>query len=169
MTIEIPLKDLLPNPFRKIETYRINEEKVEELIASFKSTHFWPNIVGRKTAKGKVEIAYGHHRREAGKRLYGNSHKVEVIIQDLDDAAMIKMMAAENGDFWKTDFIVEMENVETVVEQYAAGIIQLPAPWQKSKVSDLRYAPSFLTASDNAHAREVIPLMREQLGNFWDY
>src|SRR4029077_1459467 len=141
MTISIPIRDLLPNPFRNMKTYRINEEKVEELIASFKSTGFWPNIVGRKK-NGQVEIAYGHHRREAAKRLYGSTYKVEVIIQDLDDAKMIQMMASENGYFWKTDFIVEMENVQAVIKSYADGLIQLSAPKGSGKHQVL-YASSF--------------------------
>jgi ParB-like chromosome segregation protein Spo0J len=63
--MQIAVKDLLPNPFRHLERYPINQEKVEMLARSIKDTSFWDNIVARKATNGSVgkfEIAYGHHR-----------------------------------------------------------------------------------------------------------
>ena len=154
-----------------MKTYRINEEKVEELIASFKSTHFWPNIVGRKTANGKVEIAYGHHRKKAGEKHYGKDHKIEVIIEDLDDATMIKMMAAENGDFWKTDFITEMENVATVVEntlmERSNCLLQIER-WKRSR-TQYASAPSFLVVKGSERARAQVLLCHNNRKISWTF
>jgi len=33
----VPVRDIVPNPYRKIESYGINEEKIEALIQSYDS------------------------------------------------------------------------------------------------------------------------------------
>ena len=63
------LKDVRPNPFRRSEKYPILKEKVEELVESIQTTGFWENIVGREV-DGKLQVAYGHHRLEALKKVY---------------------------------------------------------------------------------------------------
>jgi ParB-like chromosome segregation protein Spo0J len=82
---KVAIKDLLPNPFRNMEHYRIPEVKVEALIRSFNTTGFWPNVIVRKTSDGKFEKAFGHARTAAGERLYGKNHKIDVVVMDLTD------------------------------------------------------------------------------------
>ncbi len=45
--MKIQIKDLKPNPFRDIENYPINEEKVKSLTNSINQTGFWDNILAR--------------------------------------------------------------------------------------------------------------------------
>lgn len=123
---KVAIKDLLPNPFRNMDHYRIPEAKIEALIRSFKTTGFWPNVIGRP-AGNKVEKAFGHARTEAGRRLYGEGHKIDVVVMELSDEQMLKMMADENGELWGTDFLVDMETVEAVIDACIAGIIKLEA------------------------------------------
>jgi hypothetical protein len=145
MNTEFAIKDLLPNPFRRMEHYPIRREKVEALKASLEKTGFWDNVVGRLNGK-KVEIAYGHHRWTALKEFYENnlSHKVGIIIRDLSDEDMLHIMADENMDEWGTSAIVEIETVQAVVEAFAAGQIELEKPERNSPRGELRYAPSFV-------------------------
>ena len=95
--MKVALKHILPNPWRYINKgYPIDKAKVEKLRSSIKRTGFWDNLVGRKGTNGNIEIAYGHHRIEACKQEFTPDHEIDVIIRDLDDATMLKIMAAEN-------------------------------------------------------------------------
>lgn len=130
---KVKVKDLLPNPFRNMDHYRIPEEKIEALIRSFKTSGVWPTVVARK-AGNKIEKAFGHARTEAAKRLYGPNHEIEVVIMDLDDETMLRMMADENGELWGTDFLVDMETVEAVINAHVAGKIKLESDGRKLAV-----------------------------------
>lgn len=93
--MKVKIKDLKPNPYRDMEHYPINTEKVESLINSFGQTGFWDNILARKV-NGEIQIAYGHHRLEALKKKYSPDYEVDIPIKDLPDSIMLKVMANEN-------------------------------------------------------------------------
>ena len=141
--MKVAIKDIKPNPFRHLERYPIDKNKVTELKRSIKETGWWGNIVGRKCKGGGVEIAYGHHRLAALKKIHGehSEKEVSIIIETLDDTKMLKMMANENMEQWGRDFSVQMETVRAVVEAYGDGKIELPAP--APKATHVRIAPHF--------------------------
>ena len=91
------VKNIECNPFRDMGHYPINKEKVAALRRSIQTTGFWDNIVARQV-DDKAEIAYGHHRLEALREEFPPDHEVDLIIQDLDDEAMLRIMAWENMD-----------------------------------------------------------------------
>ena len=68
MTVKV--KDVSPNPYRNIEHYPLNKDKIIALTQSIEKTGFWDNLVAREV-NGKIEIAYGHHRIEAIKTCRG--------------------------------------------------------------------------------------------------
>jgi ParB-like chromosome segregation protein Spo0J len=152
MNKQIAIKDLLPNPFRNMEHYKIRDEKVKSLIQSFETTGIWSVIIGRQAHDGKVELAFGHHRKAAAEKLYGQDHKLEIIVMDLSDEEMLKYMANENQHDFATSFLTEMETVEAVVKALAAGRIKLEPRTPPARRSDERYAPSFVQASDDDDA-----------------
>jgi chemotaxis protein histidine kinase CheA len=127
-----------------MDRYPIRREKVEALKASIDSTTFWSNIVARPRPghPGEFEIAYGHHRLVALRELYPPDHEIGLIVRDLDDADMIRIMAAENMQEWSTDATVVLETVRATVAAYAEGRIELDEPTAKVK-DQWRYAPSF--------------------------
>jgi ParB-like nuclease domain len=134
------LGEIQPNPFRHIDRYPIDPRKVESLRKSIQTTSFWDNIVARER-NGKAEIAYGHHRWVALKEEYPPDHEVELIIRDLGDEQMLKIMANENMSEWGSSVQVEHETVRAVVEAYAKGQIHLDRPLLYSYT--WRCAPSF--------------------------
>ena len=136
------IEDIQPNPFRHMERYPIAKEKVEELRVSFRETGFWKNIVARLNEDGKPEIAYGHHRLEALTLEYNEGTKVDLIVEDLSDEHMIKIMADENMDVWGSDFSVVLETINSVVQAYADGKILLDEP--QGRKESWRYAPFFV-------------------------
>ena len=99
--MKVQIKDLEPNPFRNMECYPISEEKVQRLAESIGQTGFWDNILARKS-NGKIQIAYGHHRLMALRKVVGQESVVDIPVKDLDDATMLRIMANENMEDWKT-------------------------------------------------------------------
>jgi ParB-like chromosome segregation protein Spo0J len=147
MIKDVPLAKIVANPFRDLPHYPIDETKVELLVGSYERTGFWENIVGRQK-NGVVEIGYGHHRRIAYSRKYGKSAKMPVNIKQLDDEAMLKMMADENMHEWGTSAEIEQATIRAVVEAYAAGKIELKKPKNIAhNVKGWRVAPSFQQVS----------------------
>jgi len=98
--MKVEIKNLKPNPYRDMENYPINENKVQALMDSIEQTGFWDNILARKI-NGSVQIAYGHHRLEALKKLFKPTDEVDIPVKELNESTMLKIMANENMDDWK--------------------------------------------------------------------
>jgi ParB-like chromosome segregation protein Spo0J len=113
--MRVQVKDLVPNPFRDIDRYPFDEEKVKRLIDSINLTGFWENILAR-AVDDKKEIAYGHHRLVALKRILKPTDFVEIPVKDLDDATMIQIMANENDERWHSNVKVIDETVRVTKE-----------------------------------------------------
>ena len=138
----VAVKDLRSNPFRHLERYPIDREKVDALKLSIKDTTFWDNLIGRTALSGGgFELAYGHHRKIALEEL--GVKEIDIPIRDLSDETMLKIMAHENREEWAWSADIGQETIRAVVEAFGDGLIRLP----KSKNEDhgsLRYAPSFI-------------------------
>ena len=146
------LRDMEPNPFRHMDRYPLKPDKIAALKESIATTTFWDNVVAREVG-GKAQIAYGHHRLVALRESFPPEHGVRLIIRDLDDTAMLQIMARENLEEWGTSAEVEHETVRAVVEAYAAGRVELPAPGVQANAAHMRYAPSFIIGNDTGQAR----------------
>jgi DNA segregation ATPase FtsK/SpoIIIE-like protein len=147
MRKDVPIEKLHANPFRRIEQYPIQEEKVEALVESIEQTGFWNNLVCREAEDHGYQIAYGHHRLEA---LFRFADKVDeritvnVEVKDLSDKEMLKIMARENMEEWGSDAWIDLETVRSTVEAYADERINIEQPSQKTNRRHLRFAPSFI-------------------------
>jgi len=111
--MKVLVKDLKPNPYRKIDKYPIDRTKVESLKESINQTGFWDNILSRKE-NGEYQIAYGHHRLQAIKEL--GIEEIDIPVKEIDDATMIKIMANENMEDWKINTSVINETVQVAKE-----------------------------------------------------
>jgi len=112
--MEILLKDIMPNPFRREKEYPYDPAKIERFVNSINENLFWQNIIARKSPNnnGKFEIAYGHHRIKALKKLKYKS--IDIPIFDLDDNQMLKIMAEENHDDYKMSPAALNETIKAV-------------------------------------------------------
>jgi len=126
--MKVKIKDLESNPFRDMKSYPIDQQKVEALVASINQTGFWDNILARKN-NGKIEIAYGHHRLIALQKIFKGDDFVDIPIKPLSDANMLKIMANENMDEWKTNPTVIDETVKAT-KKFLEG-----HPEEKKKLS----------------------------------
>jgi hypothetical protein len=138
----VPLSLIDPNPFRHLDRYPICEDKVTALMASMERTGYWGNVVARKVGD-RYQLAYGHHRRIAFERKFGEGASMDLIVKDLSDEDMLHMMADENMAEFGTNAGVERETIRAVVQAYADGKIQLERPGDKVPLKSVRSAPSF--------------------------
>jgi ParB-like chromosome segregation protein Spo0J len=122
----IAIGKLRANPYRNIKHYPIHKGKVSALRDSFKATWFWENIFARPAKGGTYEIAYGHHRLAALKEEYDELKQVQILVRDLSNEEMLKMMIRENLEEWGSDAWVEMEAVKQTISAYGKGDITLP-------------------------------------------
>lgn len=148
------LKEILPNPFRRTEKYPLLESKIEDLMESIEATEFWENVVVRINDDGKPELAYGHHRLAALKKIYPGTKEFDWIVRDLTDGAMIQLMARENCESYSTNPAVLRETIQAAVEAHGQGRIlfdEMPLD-PSTRRDQMRYAPGFSTpaVSDTA-------------------
>jgi len=111
--MKVNTRELFPNPYRDMKNYPINREKVDQLKASITETGFWDNLLSRER-KGKIQIAYGHHRLLALQEMYPKGCNVDIPVKDLSDSLMIKIMVNENMDDWKQTPGVIDESIKAV-------------------------------------------------------
>ena len=117
--MKVKVKDVKANPYRNIDHYSLNKDKIMALTSSIEKTGFWDNLVGRKM-NGEIQIAYGHHRIEALRLAtgYGYDFEFDLPIRDISDGAMIQIMANENMLEWGHSIIVIDETVKVAKEYF---------------------------------------------------
>jgi hypothetical protein len=98
-----------PNPHRNLKHYPWIEHRIETLRNSIRELGLWPGLIARP-AGSRFELAFGHHRLEAARR--EKLKTVPLIVRELDDRAMLKFMAHENGEDYSTDFLVLLSTWE---------------------------------------------------------
>lgn len=141
---KVAIGDLRPNPFRRLDEYPIQREKVEALKNSIEHTGFWKTIVGRPADGGCVEVAFGHHRLVALQELFGPDESVEIVVQDFSNESMLQMMANENMAEWGSDGWVEVETIRATIDAADRGLIKLPevgdrGPRQKTAQNSVQF------------------------------
>lgn len=93
---DVKVRDIEKNPYRDYSTYGIQEDKIASLVESINETGFWETVIGRQKDE-KVQIAFGHHRVEAARRVFKKPEDtIPIIIRELSDDMMRKMMVREN-------------------------------------------------------------------------
>ena len=139
----VSLKLIDPNPYRHMDRYPVDDNKIQELILSMDRTGFWDNVIARKVGE-RYQLAYGHHRWISFKRKYGKDASMNLILKDISDEDMLRIMADENMTEWSSNAVVEQETIRAVIQAYADGKIELERPKTKGTgVKGFRIAPNF--------------------------
>lgn len=98
--LELDVTRLLDNPYQHLARTRLDEEKITELTNSILNNGFFGALLARPKPgllpgdEKQYELAYGHRRREAARRLGLKTLPVKVI--DLSNEQMARVMASEN-------------------------------------------------------------------------
>ena len=102
------------------------------LRQSIKDVGLWEGVIARKTKQLRYQIAFGHHRLEAGRRELGQRAQVLLIVRDdLDDEKMLQFLGRENLEDYATDFLPLLECWEAAVQ------FLLPDPEGSVKATDV--------------------------------
>jgi ParB-like chromosome segregation protein Spo0J len=120
MEKKLKLKDIKPNPYRNFEIYPIREDKILQLMESIRTTTFWGGLVGREK-DGKIEIAFGHHRLEALRKMFDPEAEIDITVENLSDEDMMKMMSRENAEEWACPIAAIDDAVKAVRDHLTAN------------------------------------------------
>jgi hypothetical protein len=149
--MKFKLKDIQPNPYRDLVNNPLLPEKVEELVESIRATGYWENIEARIREDGKPEVAYGHHRLEALRVVFGENATIELTVRkDMSDGNIVQKMVRENCETYGRNVQTIMESQRAAVKALSEGKIsekEMPIG-NKANTSQLRYAPSFLSGGE---------------------
>ncbi len=143
MIAKVRVRDLEPNPFRNMAEYPIDEEKIARLVESIKATGFWPDLLARRV-DGKMQLAYGVHRRAALRKALGPDAEIEVAIAPLSDEDMLQIMSRENMTEWGTSTKVTHETVKAAVQAIADGRVTM-----RAGMDQRRFAPGFAVGDES--------------------
>jgi ParB-like chromosome segregation protein Spo0J len=122
----VPLRDIKSNPHRHLDKYPYVEEKIDALMRSMNDVGFWEGVIGRRVGN-HVEIAFGHHRIEAARRIDSTMAVPVILRDDMDDEKMLQFMGRENGEDYNADFTVMLETWEA-----AAAFLDSPGNHPKA-------------------------------------
>jgi hypothetical protein len=90
----VPLDQIVWNPWRDEDLFPINDDHVAGLRASIKEHGFFASVKGRRR-NGKVELGCGHARFEAARKARLDS--IPIFVDDIDDDEMLRLMTDENA------------------------------------------------------------------------
>jgi hypothetical protein len=91
----VPLDQIVWNPWRDKTLFPIDDEHVAGLRASITEHGFFQTLKGRRRG-GKVELGCGHSRFEAAK-LRPKLDSIPIYVDDIDDDQMLRLMTDENA------------------------------------------------------------------------
>jgi len=116
---DVPLSEIVDNPFQPRKDFEPGT--IRSLADEIKAEGFWNgNLQGRRNARGRIELVFGHRRLRALKLLQkqGGQDSVRVEILDLSDAQMALRALEENlqreglNDFEKADAVKQAIDLE---------------------------------------------------------
>lgn len=155
------LDDVVKNPFRDLRNYSYEEERLEQLMELITHNGFIPNVIGR-VRDGKLQLAFGHHRVEALRRL--GIKQAEFLVQDLNDAKMLRYLLMDNDTEFKHGLEVLFEAISGAVNGFADGTFKPYHIAGTTPYKYLRYAPSFLAGVGGKGVPYTTLSVAKQLG-----
>ena len=115
--MQIKIKDLKPNPYKKqINNGKFNNVQLEELEGNLDELGLM-GAIPVVNINGKYHLVNSHHRVEALKRKYGEDYEVPITVHKYNDDQLLRGMVIENLSQRGGDFKEETENIR-VVEKY---------------------------------------------------
>lgn len=112
VTRNVPISLIDENPHRNLGTYPTIQKKVEALQRSIEHVGLWEGIIARQ-AGDRYQMAFGHHRLEAARGL--GLTEIPLIVRDLSDEEMLQFMGRENGEDYRTEFLIMLNTWEGAV------------------------------------------------------
>jgi ParB-like chromosome segregation protein Spo0J len=117
----VPLDEIVGNPWRDHALYPIDKDHVAELQQSINDHKFFGSMKGRRR-NGKVEIGFGHHRLEAARK--AKLATIPVVVEDMDDDQMLLLMSDENVTQAGNHPGAILNEVQAVIRRLIEGLLQ---------------------------------------------
>jgi thiamine monophosphate synthase len=119
------------NPYRRLHAFPYIDSKLEALERSIRDVGLWPSVIARALGDQKLwqyELAFGHHRIEAARRL--KIKAVQLIVEKLTDKQMLQYMGRENLEDYNASFLIQLESWEAAIKSGLTSRIpgKLPQP-----------------------------------------
>ena len=125
------------NPYRRLHAFPYIESKLDALQRSIKDVGLWPSVIARPLGDQKLwqyELAFGHHRIEAARRL--KMKTVQLIVEKLTDKQMLQYMGRENLEDYNAAFLIQLESWEAAIKSGLCRATQRQEP-QPFEIADL--------------------------------
>lgn len=127
---ELPLKDLVPNPYQPRKTFE--PEKMKELENSVRQSGIIQPLIVRKSGK-KYEIVAGERRWRAAKAV--GLKKVPVVIRKYDDATMKEIALVENLQRSDLDPLEEARGIKAFMDDLSISQTEAAKRLGKSRTA----------------------------------
>ena len=134
------LSNVVRNPYRDFDGHPLQESRIERLMESIKTNGLDTTLEGR-VVNGKLQLAAGHHRVEALRRL-GRTEEA-FLVQDFTELQMVRKLRRDNDTEYEHGPEVWFELVSGVVKGFASGRLTPDIP-KNTAHTLLRYAPFYL-------------------------
>ncbi len=112
MKVEVPVKDIQPNPFQARR--KMDRESIRALAHEIEASGLWPGSLRGRMKGSRVELCYGHRRLAALKML--GWEKVDVEVDELSDEEMALQSLAENFQREGLSDIEKAEGLRSMVQ-----------------------------------------------------
>jgi hypothetical protein len=115
--VEAQISAIAINPYRRLHTYPYIQSKIEALQRSIADVGLWPSVIARPMDGDrlwKYELAFGHHRVEAARRL--KLTNIPLIVEKLTDRQMLQYMGRENLEDYNAVFLIQLESWEAALK-----------------------------------------------------
>lgn len=117
--MKISITKILPNPFRNLKLYPLDNQQIAKLKTSIDRHGFLGGVRVRKSKErdGFYELAYGHTRIEAMRQ--AGRKEIDLDVVAMDDDEMIRLMVSENATQSGSKAAAVMNEVDAVVRRIA--------------------------------------------------
>jgi predicted HicB family RNase H-like nuclease len=119
----ISLDRIVDNPFRDMKLFPINTDQVAIIQDSIADNGFFGGVKAR-ARNGKIELACGHHRIAAARE--AKLGKIDIVVDDMDDDEMIRLMVTENATQSGTNPGAIMNEVAAVTRRLIGVLLDQP-------------------------------------------
>ena len=117
----VPMDLIDANPWRNLEDFPLEQNRLDALKASMADTGVWPRIMVREVG-GRYQQVFGHHQFDVMEDF--GIDKADVFITDMTDLEMKQALGHENGDGTASSFsnvvnavMVARDHIEMTVLQ----------------------------------------------------
>jgi hypothetical protein len=162
----VPLDQIVANPWRDLDLFPIDPEHVQELRESINEHDFFSSLKGRRV-NGKVEIGCGHARVEAARK--AKLETIPIFIDNMDEDEMVLLMTDENATQPGANPGAVMNEVAAVTRRLIDGLLdgtivppRVAAAFEGKKMLD--EARGRLRKSSNVHMALSHNVIRRYLG-----